>query len=151
MQSLVPRAIVIIEFGAEGDNCAVAKYNATKMADKQSILSRFLNNLRAKIFRKIHRHASGISVYIVDRSTSKSAPLNSRLVLNSLKYFRSISTASDVHDHFLSLFVTDSHAKDDFRFPCDFFDSSTWQALFHIFPSRAAFPRTLVDNWFMII
>ena len=25
MQSLVPRAIAIIEFGAEGDNCAVAK------------------------------------------------------------------------------------------------------------------------------
>ena len=38
MQSLVPRAIVIIEFGTEGDNCAVAKYKTTKMADKRSIL-----------------------------------------------------------------------------------------------------------------
>ena len=39
MQSLVPRAIAIIEFGAEGDNCAVAKYKTTKMAEKQSILA----------------------------------------------------------------------------------------------------------------
>ena len=39
MQSLVPRAIAIIEFGAEGDNCAVAKYKTTKMADKRSILA----------------------------------------------------------------------------------------------------------------
>ena len=31
MQSLVPRAIIITEFGAEGDNCTVAKYKATKM------------------------------------------------------------------------------------------------------------------------
>ena len=39
MQFLVPRAIVIIEFGAEGDSCAVAKYKTTKMADKRSILA----------------------------------------------------------------------------------------------------------------
>ena len=39
MQSLVPRAIAIIEFGAEGDNCAGAKYKATKMADKRRILA----------------------------------------------------------------------------------------------------------------
>ena len=39
MQSLVPRAIAIIEFGAEGDNCAVAKYKTTKMADKRRILA----------------------------------------------------------------------------------------------------------------
>lgn len=32
-------AIAIIEFGAEGANCAVAKYKTTKMADKQSILA----------------------------------------------------------------------------------------------------------------
>lgn len=31
----------------------------------------------------------------------KSTPLNSHLVLNSLTYFWSISTAPDVHDHFL--------------------------------------------------
>ena len=31
MQSLVPRAITIIEFGAEGDNCTVAKFKTTKM------------------------------------------------------------------------------------------------------------------------
>ena len=31
MQSLVPRAIAIIEFGAEGDNCTVAKYKTTKI------------------------------------------------------------------------------------------------------------------------
>ena len=30
MQSLVPRAIPIIEFGAKGDNCAVAKYKKNK-------------------------------------------------------------------------------------------------------------------------
>ena len=39
MQSFVPKAIAIIEFGAEGDNCAVAKYKTTKMADKRSILA----------------------------------------------------------------------------------------------------------------
>ena len=38
MQSLVPRVIAIIEFGADGDNCAV-KYQTTKMADKRSILA----------------------------------------------------------------------------------------------------------------
>ena len=31
MQSAVPRAITIIEFRAEGDNCTVAKYKATKI------------------------------------------------------------------------------------------------------------------------
>ena len=36
-----------------------------------------------------------ISAYIVDRSASKSTPL---------MYFRSISTASDVHDYFLGFF-----------------------------------------------
>ena len=36
MQNLVPRAIAIIEFGAEGGNCAVAKYKTTKMANKRS-------------------------------------------------------------------------------------------------------------------
>ena len=92
-----------------------------------------------------------ISAYNVDRSASKSTPLNSHLVLNSLMYFRSISTASDVHDHFLGLFVVDSDAKDAFRFPCDFFDFSRGKALFHIFPRRAAFHGTLVDNLFMII
>ena len=30
MQSFVPWAIAIIEFGAEGDNCAVTKYKTTK-------------------------------------------------------------------------------------------------------------------------
>ena len=39
MQSLVPRAIAIIEFGAEGDNCTAVKYKTTKMADNQSILA----------------------------------------------------------------------------------------------------------------
>ena len=41
MQSLVPRALAIncTEFGTEGDNCAVAKYKTSKMADKQSILA----------------------------------------------------------------------------------------------------------------
>ena len=41
MQSLVPRAIAIIEFDAEGDNCAVVKYKTAKMsmADKRSILA----------------------------------------------------------------------------------------------------------------
>ena len=34
MLSLVPRAVAIIEFDVEGDNCAVAKYRTTKMADK---------------------------------------------------------------------------------------------------------------------
>ena len=39
MQSLVPRATAIIEFGAKGDNCAVAKYKTTKMAEKRSIFA----------------------------------------------------------------------------------------------------------------
>ena len=39
MQSVVPRAIEVIEFGAEGDNCAVAEYKATKMAEKRSIFA----------------------------------------------------------------------------------------------------------------
>ena len=39
MQSPVPRAIAIIEFGAEGDNCMVSTYKTTKMADKRSILA----------------------------------------------------------------------------------------------------------------
>ena len=51
-------------------------------------------------------------------------------------YFRSISTAPDVHDHFLGSFVADSGAKDAFLFPCDFFDFSHGKVLFHIFPSR---------------
>ena len=39
MQSLVPRAIAITEFGAKGDNCTVAKYKTTKMAEKRGILA----------------------------------------------------------------------------------------------------------------
>ena len=39
MQSHVPRAITIIEFGVERDNCAVTKYKTTKMVDKRSILA----------------------------------------------------------------------------------------------------------------
>lgn len=39
MQSLVPRAIPIIEFGTEEDNCAVAKYKTNKMVNKRSILA----------------------------------------------------------------------------------------------------------------
>ena len=39
MQSLVPRTIAIIEFGAEGDYCTVTKYKTTKIADKRSILA----------------------------------------------------------------------------------------------------------------
>ena len=66
MQSLVPRAIAIaiIEFDAEEDSCAVAKYKTTKMADKLfavhilKFFSRFLDNFWAKIFGKTHRHAS---------------------------------------------------------------------------------------------
>ena len=91
-----------------------------------------------------------ISAHKVDRSASKSTPLNSHLVLSSLMYFRSISTAPGVHDHFLGFFVADSGAKDAFLFPCDFFDFSRGKVLFHIFPSRAAFSRTLVDTWFII-
>ena len=34
MQSLDPRAIAITEFGPKGDDCAVAKYKTTKMAEK---------------------------------------------------------------------------------------------------------------------
>ena len=37
MQSLVPRAIANIEFGTEGDKCAVAMYKTTKMAEKRGI------------------------------------------------------------------------------------------------------------------
>ena len=39
MQSLVPRAIAITEFGTKGDDCAVAKYKTTKMAEKRSFLT----------------------------------------------------------------------------------------------------------------
>lgn len=86
-----------------------------------------------------------ISAHKVDRSASKSKlKLNSHLVLSSLMYFRSISTAPGVPDHFLGFFVADSVAKDAFLFRCD--DFSRGKVLFHIFPSRAA----LVDAWFII-
>ena len=39
MQSLVFRAIATSEFGTEGDNCTVAKFKTTEMADKCSILA----------------------------------------------------------------------------------------------------------------
>ena len=39
MQSLVPSAIAIIKFGAKGENCAVAKYKTTKVAERLSILA----------------------------------------------------------------------------------------------------------------
>ena len=39
MQSLVPRAIAITEFDAKGDDCAVAKYKTSKMAEKRSSLA----------------------------------------------------------------------------------------------------------------
>ena len=86
-----------------------------------------------------------ISAHKVDRSASKSKlKLNSHLVLSSLMYFRSISTAPGVPDHFLGFFFADSVAKDAFLFRCD--DFSRGKVLFHIFPSRAA----LVDTWFII-
>ena len=117
MQSLVPRAIVIIEFGAEGDNCAVAKYNATKMADKQSILSRFLNNFRAKIFRKIHRHALAYTVFLYTMQIVWPRSLR-RLSFEFFKCTLGVSLPlSYVHGHILGLFVADSDAKDAFRFP----------------------------------
>ena len=86
-----------------------------------------------------------ISAHKVDRSASKSKlKLNSHWVLSSLMYFRSISTAPGVPDHFLGFFVADSGARDAFLFPCD--DFSRGKVLFHISPSRAA----LVDTWFII-
>ena len=93
-----------------------------------------------------------ISVYIVDkyRSASKSTPLNSHLVLNSLMYFRSISTASNVYDHLLCLFVADSDGKDAFRFSCDFFGLSVASPLPHLSES-SGFPscsrRQLPGSW----
>ena len=57
-----------------------------------------------------------ISAYIVDRSASKSTPLNSHLVLNSVMYFRNISTASDAHDHFLG-FLIFPHLSESSGFP----------------------------------
>ena len=83
-----------------------------------------------------------ISVYIMDRLASKSTPLHSHLVLNSWMHFRSISTASDVHDHFLGLFVADSGAKDAFLFPCDLFDFSPGK------PSSISFR---VERLFLVI
>ena len=83
-----------------------------------------------------------ISVYIMDRLASKSTPLNSHLLLNSWMHFRSISTASDVHDHFLGLFVADSGAKDAFLFPCDLFDFSRGK------PSSISFR---VERFFLVI
>ena len=34
MRGLVPRAVAIIEFSAEGDNCGVAKYKTTKNGEQ---------------------------------------------------------------------------------------------------------------------
>ena len=61
-------------------------------------LSRFQNNSGPKSSTRSVAMHGRISEPIVDRSASKSPPLNSHLVLNSLTYF---STAPDVHDHFL--------------------------------------------------
>ena len=77
MQSLVPRAIPIIEFGAKGDNCAVAKYKKTKqngslLVNCSHILkffSRFLNTFRAKIFGKIPGLIRARSHYRVSRQS----------------------------------------------------------------------------------
>ena len=57
MQSLVPRAIVIIEFGTEGDNQLFSVKFIFLAAHTLKYFSRLLNNFRAKIFGKIHCHA----------------------------------------------------------------------------------------------
>ena len=54
MQSLVPRATAIIEFGDEVDNCAVAKYKTTKKADKRSILAANSNFLALASLAAVH-------------------------------------------------------------------------------------------------
>ena len=57
-----------------------------------------------------------ISAYIVDRSASKSTSLNSHLVLNSVMYFRSISTAFDAHYHFLGFLIFHVDSRSRFSF-----------------------------------
>ena len=59
-----------------------------------------MENLTAK-----HRRTS---VCMPDRSASKSAPLNSHLVLYFLMYLSNISTASGVHAHFFAFFAKES-------------------------------------------
>ena len=114
MQSLVPRAIAIIEFGAEGDNCAVAKYKTTKMADKRSIprcsYPEDLFPVPEKNLRENPLPCIGVFLYTlrIDR------PQSPRRI--SFEFFHVLQDISTV--------VADSDAKDAFRFPCDFFDFS---------------------------
>ena len=109
MQSLVPRAIAIIEFGAEGDNCAVAKYKTTKMADKQSIprcsypevLFPVPEQFQGQNLRENSPPCIGVFLCTLWIDWPRSPP-------------QEISTTSDFYGHFLGLFVADSDAKDAF-------------------------------------
>ena len=57
MQSPVPRAIMIIKFGTEGDNQLFSVKFIFLAVHILKFFSWLLNNFRAKIFRKINRHA----------------------------------------------------------------------------------------------
>ena len=100
MQSPVPSAIAIIE------NLALRETTTRPLSTKQlkwqtsevflavhilRFFSQFLNNFRAKIFRKIHRHASA---YFCIHCGKIGLEVHANLVLNSLMYFRSISQGS---------------------------------------------------------
>ena len=80
----------------------------------------------------------GVFLYTLQIDRPRSPPLLSFEFFNLL-YFRSISTASDIHGHFLGLFVADSDAKDALRFPCDFFDFSRGKPSSHLSES-SGFP-----------
>jgi len=50
MQSLVPTAVTIIEFCAEGNNCEVAKYKTTKIGRQAKCIVYFGGNFRCAFF-----------------------------------------------------------------------------------------------------
>ena len=120
MQSLVPRAIAIIEFGARE---TTARSLSSNNHNGGQVIFPIPEQFQGQNLRENPPPCIGVFLYtlLIDRPRSPRRS-NSHLVLNSVMYFRSISTASNVHDHFLSLFVADSDAKDAFLFPaCDFF------------------------------
>ena len=50
MQSLVPRTVAITEFGAEGDNCEIAKYKTTKNGGQTECIVYFGGNFPCAFF-----------------------------------------------------------------------------------------------------
>lgn len=128
MQSLVPRAIAIIEFGTEGDNCAVAKYKTTKMADKRSILAVNSIFLALASLAAVFQCCGFLLSYpLIEKRRQERMALQVaaqyNVAMRRMRHVRRRAILSP-RENLAESWSHRAVAKDAFRFPCELFDFS---------------------------